>query len=62
LKSHAYEETKTDLPTLEEAISQLKSPVSAFGKFLLRKWLVKKARDAVGQREFGKVYSFIRQM
>ncbi|XP_060601185.1 putative phosphoenolpyruvate synthase isoform X3 [Ruditapes philippinarum] len=54
LKSHAYEETKTDLPTLEEAISQLKSPVSAFGKFLLRKWLVKKARDAVGQREFGK--------
>ena len=55
MKTQAYEDTKTDLPTLDEAINQLKSPVSAFGKFLLRKWLVRKARDAVGEREFGKV-------
>lgn len=54
LKSKAYEETKTTIPSLDQAVAQLKSPVSSFGKFLLRKWIVKKARDAVGQREFGK--------
>ncbi|XP_052812980.1 uncharacterized phosphotransferase YvkC-like isoform X2 [Mya arenaria] len=54
LKSNAYLDIRTEGPSIEEAVNRLKSPVSWFGCFLLKKWIVKKARDAVGNREFGK--------
>ena len=42
-------------PSIENALQNLRSPVTGVGKFLLRRWIVPKARDAVGQREWGKV-------
>lgn len=54
LKSQAYMETQQTVLNLDEAIAHLKSPVTPFGRFLLRKWIVKKARAAVCDRELGK--------
>ncbi|KAL4221920.1 hypothetical protein ACF0H5_017972 [Mactra antiquata] len=54
IKSKAYDENKMTVTSLDETISQLKSPVSGFGKMILKKGLVDKARTAVGRREFGK--------
>ena len=55
LKSKAYLQKDIEQPSVEKALKNLKSPVTSFGKFLLRKWIVPKARHAVGQREWGKV-------
>ena len=55
LKSKAYLQKEMTSPSIEKVLENLKSPVTWFGKLLLRKWIVPKARHAVGQREWGKV-------
>ena len=55
LKSKSYEHKDMEPPSIEKALQNLRSPVTGVGKFLLRNWIVPKARDAVGQREWGKV-------
>ena len=47
-------------PSIENALQNLRSPVTGVGKFLLRRWIVPKARDAVGQREWGKLGAFLK--
>jgi len=58
LKSKAYTDTLTTSLSMDETVAQLKSPITFFGKLILRKWLVTKARNAVAQREFGKVSQY----
>ena len=55
LKSKAYSQKETESPSIDKLLDNLKSPVTWFGKLLLWKWIVPKARHAVGQREWGKV-------
>ena len=55
MKSKSYEHKDMEPPSTENALQNLRSPVTGVGKFLLRRWIVPKARDAVGQREWGKV-------
>ena len=40
--------------TIDETVDHLKTPLSYIQKILLKRYLVKKARDGVGQREEGK--------
>ncbi|XP_077993168.1 rifampicin phosphotransferase-like [Glandiceps talaboti] len=49
---HPYGSDKKTV-TVEDAINQLKSPVTVIGKKIL-KWVVPRARGAVGNRELGK--------
>ena len=45
---------KANCKTVEEVVDGLKTPLSYIKKTLLKKYLVEKARDGVGQREEGK--------
>ncbi|KAK3592024.1 hypothetical protein CHS0354_031535 [Potamilus streckersoni] len=54
LKTKAYEHEQQEGISIKETMSKLKSPVSFFGRFLLKKFIVHKACKAVGEREWGK--------
>jgi len=54
LASKAYNLRMPEPPDIGEIIKNLRSPVSAIGKFILKR-IVPKAREGVKQREMGKV-------
>ncbi|XP_052245501.1 putative phosphoenolpyruvate synthase isoform X2 [Dreissena polymorpha] len=54
IRSEAFTDSQSPVPSLDSCMAQLQSSVSWLGRFLLRHWLVQKARDAVGNRELGK--------
>ncbi|KAL3832030.1 hypothetical protein ACJMK2_023710, partial [Sinanodonta woodiana] len=54
LKTRTYEHVQQEGISIEEAMSKLKSSVSFLGRFILKNFIVPKARKAVGEREWGK--------
>ncbi|KAK3108445.1 hypothetical protein FSP39_008087, partial [Pinctada imbricata] len=56
LRSGSYEERQSCGLSVDEAMSQIQTPLGGFARFMLKKILIK-GRKAVGQREFGKSVS-----
>ena len=47
-----------EMVEVDEALKQVKSPLTWFGKLILR-WILPRARRAVGDREWGKVNTIL---